>query len=148
MKNKIKDFCGEWGVPALAGIGIVGGLFALVVFLCCVFGGYEFSALFLRAWRVFKSIYYFTNFVGGDGSVVFAGRPNMFNAFDCSVMVTTKIGKYEVEIYDGIEELPRWLDDRVAVNCAACPAGGACGAELSCVGTIIKWLESEVEEDG
>lgn len=47
-----------------------------------------------------------------------------------------------------VEEMAGWLDDQVAVNCAACPAENVCGIELSCVGTIIKWLEREVEEDG
>lgn len=49
---------------------------------------------------------YFTNFVGGDGLVVDAGRPGMFNALNAAAMVKTKIGKHEVEIYDSIEELP------------------------------------------
>ena len=49
---------------------------------------------------------YFANFVRGDGLVVVAGRPDMFNSFDYPAMVKTKIGKHEVEIYDSIEELP------------------------------------------
>lgn len=48
----------------------------------------------------------FRIFVAGDGLVVDAGRPGMFNPFDDSIMVKAKLGKHEVEIYDTIEELP------------------------------------------
>lgn len=46
ISEKWEEFLLGWVVPLLAGIGIVGGLFAFIVFLCCVFGGYELSALF------------------------------------------------------------------------------------------------------
>lgn len=49
---------------------------------------------------------YFTNFVGGDGRRLAAGRPGMFNPTCENVMVTTKIGIHSVEMYDAIDELP------------------------------------------
>ena len=48
----------------------------------------------------------FRIFVAGDGLVVDAGRPGMFNPLNDTAMVKAKIGKHEVEIYDTIEELP------------------------------------------
>lgn len=47
-----------------------------------------------------------------------------------------------------VEEMARWIDETIATRCDACPAEKICGIELSCVSTIIKWLDSEVEEDG
>ena len=48
----------------------------------------------------------FINFVGVNGTMAVRGRPGLFNN-DCAfVMVTVKIGKHTVEMYDGIEELP------------------------------------------
>lgn len=46
MNSKWREFLLAWLIPLAAGVGIVGGLFVLVVFLCCVFGGYDLKMLF------------------------------------------------------------------------------------------------------
>lgn len=48
----------------------------------------------------------FVNFVRGDRPMGIVGGPGMFNDDNPFVMVTVKIGKHTVEMYDGIEELP------------------------------------------
>ena len=49
---------------------------------------------------------YFANFVRGDGPMGFVGRAGLFNSNRAGIMVTVKIGKHTVEMYDTIEELP------------------------------------------
>ena len=49
---------------------------------------------------------YFANFVGGNGALVFVGRAVLFNSCNKGIMVTVKIGKHTVEMYDTIDELP------------------------------------------
>lgn len=49
---------------------------------------------------------YFVNFVRGDGPMVVVGRAGLFNNNRPGIMVTVKIGKHTVEMYDTIEELP------------------------------------------
>lgn len=49
---------------------------------------------------------YFVNFVGGNGALVFVGRAVLFNSCNKGIMVTVKIGKHMVEMYDTIDELP------------------------------------------
>lgn len=49
---------------------------------------------------------YFVNFVGGNGALVFVGRAVLFNSHYKGIMVTVKIGKHTVEMYDTIDELP------------------------------------------
>jgi hypothetical protein len=49
---------------------------------------------------------YFVNFVRGDGPMVFVGRAGLFNSNCEGIMVTAKIGKHTVEMYDAIDELP------------------------------------------
>lgn len=49
---------------------------------------------------------YFLNFVRGNGPMVVVGRAYLFNSNRPGVMVTIKIGKHTVEMYDTIEELP------------------------------------------
>ena len=49
---------------------------------------------------------HFANFVRGDGPMVFVGRAGLFNSYNTGIMVTTKIGKHTVEMYDAIDELP------------------------------------------
>ena len=49
---------------------------------------------------------YFTNFVRGNGPMVVVGRADLFNSNCPGIMVTVKIGKHTVEMYDTIEELP------------------------------------------
>jgi len=49
---------------------------------------------------------YFVNFVGGNGALVFVGRAVLFNSCNEGIMVTVKIGKHTVEMYDTIDELP------------------------------------------
>lgn len=49
---------------------------------------------------------YFANFVHGDGSMVVVGRAGLFNNNRQGIMVTVKIGKHTVEMYDAIDELP------------------------------------------
>ena len=44
--SKWRQFLMGWIIPFLAAFGIVGGLFILVVFLCCAFGGYDIGMLF------------------------------------------------------------------------------------------------------
>ena len=48
----------------------------------------------------------FVNFVRGDRGLVVVVRPRMFNDYRTGIMVTVKIGKHTVEIYDAIDELP------------------------------------------
>ena len=48
----------------------------------------------------------FANFVRGNRPFDFAGRANMCNTHNEGTMVTVKIGKHTVEMYDTIEELP------------------------------------------
>lgn len=48
----------------------------------------------------------FANFVRGNRPCGFAGRANMCNTHNEGTMVTVKIGKHTVEMYDTIEELP------------------------------------------
>ena len=50
--------------------------------------------------------YNFSIFVCGAGPPAAAGRTDMFNAHYTRNMVTTKIGKHVVEMYDTIDELP------------------------------------------
>lgn len=49
---------------------------------------------------------YFVNFVRGNGPMGFVGRAVLFNSNYAGIMVTVKIGKHTVEMYDTIEELP------------------------------------------
>ena len=49
---------------------------------------------------------YFANFVRGNGPMVVVGRAGLFNSNCPGIMVTVKIGKHTVEMYDTIEELP------------------------------------------
>lgn len=49
---------------------------------------------------------YFVNFVRSDGPMVVVGRAGLFNSNRQGLMVTIKIGKHTVEMYDTIEELP------------------------------------------
>lgn len=49
---------------------------------------------------------YFVNFVRGNGPMGFVGRAGLFNSNCPGIMVTVKIGKHTVEMYDTIEELP------------------------------------------
>lgn len=49
---------------------------------------------------------YFTNFVRGNGPMVVVGCSDLFNSNRPGIMVTVKIGKHTVEMYDTIEELP------------------------------------------
>ncbi|MGF2526095.1 hypothetical protein ACQUW0_27690, partial [Ralstonia pseudosolanacearum] len=49
---------------------------------------------------------YFVNFVRGNGPMVVVGRAVLFNSYRSGIMVTVKIGKHTVEMYDTIEELP------------------------------------------
>ena len=49
---------------------------------------------------------YFANFVRGNGPMVVVGRSGLFNSNRPGIMVTVKIGKHTVEMYDTIEELP------------------------------------------
>ena len=49
---------------------------------------------------------YFANFVRGNGPMVVVGRAGLFNSNSPGIMVTVKIGKHTVEMYDTIEELP------------------------------------------
>ena len=42
----------------------------------------------------------------GDGSMDFVGRAGLFNNNNTGIMVTVKIGKHTVEMYDAIDELP------------------------------------------
>ena len=49
---------------------------------------------------------YFVNFVRGNGPMVVVGRAGLFNSNRPGIMVTVKIGKHTVEMYDTIEELP------------------------------------------
>lgn len=49
---------------------------------------------------------YFANFVRGNGPMGFVGRAVLFNSNRPGIMVTVKIGKHTVEMYDTIEELP------------------------------------------
>ena len=49
---------------------------------------------------------YFANFVRGNGPMVVVGRAGLFNSNRPGIMVTVKIGKHTVEMYDTIEELP------------------------------------------
>ncbi len=49
---------------------------------------------------------YFANFVRGNGPMGFVGRAGLFNSNCPGIMVTVKIGKHTVEMYDTIEELP------------------------------------------
>ena len=48
----------------------------------------------------------FANFVRGDGPIGIFGRPVLFNSHNPGTMVTAKIGKHTVEMYDAIDELP------------------------------------------
>lgn len=48
----------------------------------------------------------FANFVRGNGPMVVVGRAGLFNSNRPGIMVTVKIGKHTVEMYDTIEELP------------------------------------------
>lgn len=48
----------------------------------------------------------FVNFVRGDRGLVVVVRPRMFNDYRTGIMVTIKIGKHTVEMYDAIDELP------------------------------------------
>lgn len=50
--------------------------------------------------------HYFANFVRGNGPMVVVGRAGLFNSNRPGIMVTVKIGKHTVEMYDTIEELP------------------------------------------
>ena len=49
---------------------------------------------------------YFANFVRGNGPMVVVGRAGLFINNRPGIMVTVKIGKHTVEMYDTIEELP------------------------------------------
>ena len=49
---------------------------------------------------------YFVNFVRGNGPMVVVGRAGLFNSNCPGIMVTVKIGKHTVEMYDAIDELP------------------------------------------
>lgn len=49
---------------------------------------------------------YFANFVRGNGPMVVVGRAGLFNSNSPGIMVTVKIGKHTVEMYDTIEDLP------------------------------------------
>ena len=49
---------------------------------------------------------YFVNFVRGNGPMVVVGRAGLFNSNRPGIMVTVKIGKHTVEMYDAIDELP------------------------------------------
>ena len=46
-----------------------------------------------------------------------------------------------------VEEMAKWFE-YMPDDCSSCPAHVVCGVGLSCVDTLIKWLESEVEENG
>ena len=48
----------------------------------------------------------FINFVRNHGGLVVVVRPLLFNSNNAGTMVTTKIGKHTVEMYDTIDELP------------------------------------------
>lgn len=48
----------------------------------------------------------FVNFVRGDRGLVVVVHPRMFNDYRTGIMVTVKIGKHTVEMYDAIDELP------------------------------------------
>mgnify|MGYP003313625686 CR=1 FL=1 len=48
----------------------------------------------------------FTNFVRGNGPMVVISVADLFNSNRPGIMVTVKIGKHIVEMYDTIEELP------------------------------------------
>lgn len=48
----------------------------------------------------------FINFVGDNGAMAFGVRPDMCNNDNAVFMVTVKIGKHTVEMYDAIDELP------------------------------------------
>lgn len=48
----------------------------------------------------------FVNFVCGNRGLVVVIRPRMFNDYRTGIMVTVKIGKHTVEMYDAIDELP------------------------------------------
>ena len=50
--------------------------------------------------------HYFANFVRGNRPLDIVGRADLFNAYNPGIMVTVKIGKHTVEMYDTIEELP------------------------------------------
>ena len=49
---------------------------------------------------------YFTNFVHSNGELVVVACTRMFNDNSPRIMVTVKIGKHTVEMYDAIDELP------------------------------------------
>lgn len=49
---------------------------------------------------------YIVNFVRGHGERLFAGYPVLFHHHNPGIMVTVKIGKHTVEMYDAIDELP------------------------------------------
>lgn len=49
---------------------------------------------------------YFVNFVRGNRPLVVDGRARLFNDNRPGIMVTVKIGKHTVEMYDAIDELP------------------------------------------
>ena len=48
----------------------------------------------------------FINFVRNHGGLVVVVRPLLFDSNNAGTMVTTKIGKHTVEMYDTIDELP------------------------------------------
>lgn len=50
--------------------------------------------------------HYFANFVYGNRPLDIVGRADLFNVDNPGIMVTAKIGKHTVEMYDTIEELP------------------------------------------
>lgn len=50
--------------------------------------------------------HYFANFVRGNRPLDIVGRADLFNVDNPGIMVTAKIGKHTVEMYDTIEELP------------------------------------------
>lgn len=49
---------------------------------------------------------YIVNFVRSHGEQLFAGNPVLLNHHNPGIMVTVKIGKHTVEMYDAIDELP------------------------------------------
>ena len=49
---------------------------------------------------------YFRNFVGDNGGLGFVADSFLFNGNCTGIMVTTKIGKHAVEMYDAIDEMP------------------------------------------
>lgn len=50
--------------------------------------------------------HYFANFVRGNRPLDIVGSADLFNVDNPGIMVTAKIGKHTVEMYDTIEELP------------------------------------------